>query len=388
MKKNTRLSLAALCYLYVALIFAPALYAQDKPPLEFVTESSTVSFVKDTPFNIALSALSEISGRLLKKVIVDPAQRTTPIGVNIKNAPWRSALELIAARNGATILETESYILITNEAAPANVQFQTSTAVQQASGLQPVSAALREIKISATFIETDRSTLREIGINWGVFSNKGNTIAFAEQNVVGPPGQGDIGIASITRTTSTSDINILIKAFESSNVGEILANPSITVIDGREGRVQIGQDFSIKQRDFAGNVTDEFVSTGIILIVTPVIFVDDTVQYIHLDVHVERSSVIPGAVSTIINKSDADTQLLLNDGEKAVIGGLSLTEETYVRKGLPLLKNIPKWFFGLGYVFGYDLHSEIKRELIILLKAEIVPTLEERRAALLREGGE
>jgi len=388
MKKKTRLTLAVLHYLYAALVFTPALYAQDKLPREVVTENSTVSFVKETPFNVALAALNEISVRLLDKVIVDPVQRTSAIGINIENAPWRSALELITARNGAVILETETYILINNETSLATIQVRSAVGTQEAAVLQPVTSALREIKISATFIETDRSTLREIGVNWGVFSSKGNTSALVEQNVIGPAVPGDIGIASITHITSSGDVNFLIKALESSNFGEILANPSITVMDGREGRVQIGQDFSIKQRDFAGNVTDEFVSTGIILIVTPVIFTDDTVQYIHLDVHVERSSVIPGAVSTIINKSDADTQLLLNDGEKAVIGGLNLTEETYVRKGLPVLKNIPKWFFGLGYLFGYDFRSEIKRELVIILKAEIVPTLEERRAALQREGGE
>lgn len=363
--------------------YAPA---QVAPPKEVVTENMIVSFVKETPFQTAMRSLSEISSRLLHKIIVDPAQRTTEIGINIDNLPWRTALELIAAENGATLVETDTYILLsgvtTDVADPVSIQ-ETG---QQTVGLKPISYGLREIKISATFFEADRSMLREIGINWGVFSEKGNTVLEAEQNVVGDKTPEDIGTFGFTHTARGTGVNMLIKALEGSNVGEVIANPSITVMDGRVGRVQIGQDFSIKQRDFAGNVTDEFVSSGIILNVTPVIYVEDSVQFIHLKVEVERSSVIPGTVSTIINKTEATTDLLLNDGEKAAIGGLFLTEETRIRKGIPYLKNIPKWFFGLGYIFGYDFYSKSEKELIIFLKADIVPTLEERRALMVSGG--
>ena len=59
MKKKTRTTLAVLFYLYSALLFTPVLYAQVTLPKEVVTEKSTVSFVKETPFNVALTALNE-----------------------------------------------------------------------------------------------------------------------------------------------------------------------------------------------------------------------------------------------------------------------------------------------------------------------------------------
>ncbi|MCP4727679.1 MAG: type II and III secretion system protein, partial [bacterium] len=205
-----------------------------------------------------------------------------------------------------------------------------------------------------------------------------NTVISGQQYAAGEPGEKDVGVFEITHFNNNTEINAMLKALESNDVGEVIANPNIVVADGRTGRVQIGQDFSIKQRDFAGNVTDKFVSTGIILLVTPNIIIDDSLRFVHLFVQTERSSAMPGAITTIINKTQANTEMLINDGEKVGIGGLFLTEENINRNGLPLLKNIPKWFFGLGYLFGYDSRSKVEKELIILLNAEIIPILEAR----------
>ena len=78
------------------------------------------------------------------------------------------------------------------------------------------------------------------------------------------------------------------------------------------------------------------------------------VPFIHMNVDVERSSVTPGAVSTIINKTKAKTNLLLLDGEETIIGGLYNNETTTVRTGVPFLKDLPWYVFGLRYLFGYD----------------------------------
>ncbi len=58
--------------------------------------------------------------------------------------------------------------------------------------------------------------------------------------------------------------------------------------------------------------------------------------------------------------------------------GMYSNAETIVRQGVPLLKDLPWWFFGLRYLFGYDSKNFVKRELIVVLKAEILPSLEDR----------
>ncbi len=371
------------CTLIALLSMIPlTVYSQDKPPLEAVTDRSTVSFSKETPLSIVLRALNELSVRLDRIVIIDPEQETSSIDVEIENETWKEALASIADFHEFDLIENENYIQLNRAAPPVQIQQSASELVQQGTGLKPVTKDLREITIEATFIEADRQMLKEFGINWNVLSSRGNTTVIAGQNVVGNPAPEDVGTFELTRSSGSTEFHTLIKALESNDAGKIIANPRITVTDGRTGRVQIGQDFSIKQRDFSGNVIDKFVSSGIILSVTPNIIVEDTLYFIHLGTQVERSSVSPGTISTIINKTQAQTELLLNDHEEVGIGGLYLTQDDVTRTGIPILKDIPKWFFGLGYIFGYNKISSVEKELVILLKAEIVPTLEERLVAM------
>jgi general secretion pathway protein D len=182
-------------------------------------------------------------------------------------------------------------------------------------------------------------------------------------------------------------MSFLAKMFSSYQLGEILSGPSVIVRSGEEGRIQVGQDFSIRERDFAGNLIDRFYSTGSIVKVTPQVITEQGVPFIHMNVEVERSSVDPQASTTIVNKSKAQTNLLLLDGEESIIGGLYNTESSTIRSGIPFLKDLPWYVFGLRYLFGYNLESSTKKELVILIKAELVPTLQERITQKAKEDG-
>ena len=67
-------------------------------------------------------------------------------------------------------------------------------------------------------------------------------------------------------------------------------------------------------------------------------------------------------------------------GEEKVIGGLFINEEINIRQGIPFLKDLPWWVFGLRYLTGYDKKQVTKKEVIILLQAELMPTIKERVA--------
>ena len=109
----------------------------------------------------------------------------------------------------------------------------------------------------------------------------------------------------------------------------------------------------------------------------------------YLSITAERSTAQPDAISTIINKTIATTSVILIDGEETVVGGLVSNEVKASRRGIPILKDLPWWVFGLRYLFGYEETTVDKKELIIVLKANIVPSLEERIATklnLIRSG--
>jgi type IV pilus assembly protein PilQ len=79
------------------------------------------------------------------------------------------------------------------------------------------------------------------------------------------------------------------------------------------------------------------------------------------------------------------TSIILLNGEETVVGGLYLNDAKTVRRGIPFLKDLPWWVFGLRYLFGYDKDEVAKKELIIILKANISPSIQERVATRLAE---
>ena len=103
-------------------------------------------------------------------------------------------------------------------------------------------------------------------------------------------------------------------------------------------------------------------------------------EFLHLNVKVEKSGSRPSASGPTIDRSLANTQLLLLDGEQTVIGGLYSTEESISRRGVPFLKDLPRWFFGLRYVFGRTQRSVTQKELVISLEANVVDPIRDRMA--------
>jgi general secretion pathway protein D len=156
-------------------------------------------------------------------------------------------------------------------------------------------------------------------------------------------------------------------------------------MDGEEGRIQVGEDFSIKQRDFAGNVTDQFFSTGTILTVTPQIIDYQDTTFIYLELDVERSSAQPDPVSTVISKEEASTHSLLIPGESTVIAGLYRTDRSEVRRGIPILKDLP------AVVFWPEISVRLSTQPMfhnqnssLLIQAELEDSIPERISRSLR----
>ena len=61
----------------------------------------------------------------------------------------------------------------------------------------------------------------------------------------------------------------LFRYFETQGLGRTLASPSVTVQSGEQGRIQSGSDIPIQIQDFQGNTITQFISTGVIIDVTP-----------------------------------------------------------------------------------------------------------------------
>ncbi len=337
---------------------------------EYTSPEELVSIAPSTSLDRALAAISEVSQKFIGKVIIDTENRTLPINVDIQARHWRDALEMICHKNTLWYTEYEKYIQITS-------LMQEGEGTAAGENKNRPTFASREIKISAVFFEVNLTKLDEVGINWTFMKNSSNLdldLSFDGADRVTNP----IFEAGVTPKVSFANMDFLARLFSSYDLGEVLSGPQVSVRSGEEGNIQVGQDFSIKERDFAGNLIDKFYHAGTIINVTPTVIVEQGVSFVHMEVAVERSSVQPSTVSTIVNKTAATTELLLLDGEEAIIGGLYSNEKSNIRQGVPFLKDLPPWFFGLRYLFGYEKEQVTKKELVILLRAELVPTLQER----------
>ncbi|MFP8488335.1 type II secretion system protein GspD [Gracilimonas sp. Q87] len=376
--------------------------AQIVDPLkEYTNPDEVVAFNKSTTYNEAIEIIDTFAQEYEDRFIVDNSGYSGAIGVNLPAMHWKDALEYIIRFQDLELIEFEEYYEIVT---PIDETITNTTQAtggnrtgQGGTGIILPTTETREIRINATFFEGNKRALQEIGIDWSTLtsdvpdnlndyvSGEGNesipTSDFNDQFVA----INSFNAQSVSQNAFNAVVNMgefgpgisvqaLFSAFEADNLGKVLATPSIKVVDGEEGNIQVGQDFSIKQRDIAGNVTDNFVSTGTILTVTPQIITQEDTSFVYLELEVERSTAQPDVVSTIINKQEATTSAILLNGESTYVAGLYRTEETTVRRGIPLLKDIPV----LKYLFGFNSKDFLENELIIIVQAELVEPVRTR----------
>lgn len=352
-------------------------YAQKRPAPLNTNPEQIVSFPSTANFEQVIQILSIIATKFENKVIIDPTGQKGPINIEISPCQWRKALEILVKAYNLEFVDKGSYLEIVKP-----VEAETKPAPSPVPQTGPSGKALitkdsREIEISAIFFQGDRRVLAEAGIDWSVLADKSNIDI---QTLAGTNVSDKIFSLSSRYRDQSGLLNIegLLRTFEAMNVGEIISRPTIKVMEGTKGSIQVGGSFSISQTDFAGNTVVQFFDYGTILEVTPQLINDQGVTFIHLTIRAERSSATPGAVSTTIDKQVASTDVLLVNGEQTAIAGLYAEEKSTVRKGIPGLKDLPWWVLGLRFLTGYNSVDRIKKELIIVLKAELMPTLENR----------
>ena len=168
-------------------------------------------------------------------------------------------------------------------------------------------------------------------------------------------------------------------ALQEVRLADLQAEPSIVTLDNRQASIQVGQEIPIRVLDAgvanaggatgaqAPRATVQLKQVGIILTVTPHITNN---RQILLLLHAENSDaqLASSDVGFIFGKQSGDTQLLVGDGETAVIGGLTVTQTTQSKSGIPLLVDLPI----IGRLFGETRTDDEKRDLLILVTPHII----------------
>jgi type IV pilus assembly protein PilQ len=312
---------------------------------------------------------------------------TAIIRLNYANASEISAaLQSSVSRRGQIQVDKRTNSLIVTDMAG---NLETVTRMSQA-----LDSTTPQIEITAKLVDVDSEALRGFGIEWNISPSVPEFWAQVDKDGDGAeddglPGGGPIhnadGSLQVAGQHDTpisnpanrvtfgifkdwASIEAQLQMLEQSRKANIISNPRVTTVDNREAKILVGQKIPLIVQDVAGNPVSQLQTIGIQLKVTPHLTQD---KKIIMDLHPEVSdlstqSTVQGGV--IINTSEADTRVMVDDGQTAVIGGLIRTNDSHVRRGIPLLKDIPL----LGVLFRSDNTIKQNRELIIFVTPRIV----------------
>jgi len=224
-----------------------------------------------------------------------------------------------------------------------------------------------QVEINARLVDLDSRATRELGVSWGLtnFQPDGTNVggSFQVNNQIQNP-SGDFKIGTIQ---NYGDLLLQLQALEKDNRANLISNPVVTTTDNREAKILVGQKIPLIVADEAGNAITQLTTIGIQLLVTPHI---NSPEEITLDIHNEVSDLSSEATvqgGVIINTSEADTRVMVNNGETAIIAGLIRNVESKLTNGVPVLKDIPL----LGALFRHESTTKSNRELVIFVTPRI-----------------
>ncbi len=388
--------------------------------------------IKDQPWDIALKAILEAQGLAASEepsgiITVDSyknileKQSSEPVTTQMVNINYVSAASLVPTVQGLLYKEcpvgasqaggpgsspTSGCIIRgsisadsgTNSLIITEVTSRLPDLLQYVKGLD---VRTPQVALKAKIISVSRTQIEQLGLSYDLGSNGTffNTLLPRIPEGQSTPGTFDsrvelggdalAGVSNATRKYKQgSALNLIfstaigkysltsfLDALRETSLSDIQAEPSIVTLDNREARIFVGQETPVRVID-AGSASQigtparanvQFRETGIILTVTPHITNN---RQIRMTMEAEQSdlNIVGGDLGFIINKRNAKTQLLVNNGETAVIGGLTQTQVTKNKSGIPLLSELPL----IGRLFSQTESREEKKDLLILMTPHII----------------
>jgi type IV pilus assembly protein PilQ len=304
----------------------------------------------------------KLSAERARKQVEDLAQLELGLA-NLKYAnaeEVKNALEKMLTERGNIDVDVRTNSLLVND-----IRERVALITEMAYKLDTQTP---QVEINARLVDIDARATRELGINWGLsnFAPAGTNLNGSADivNQVQNPA-ADVRIGTVQDWGS---VMMKLEALENDQRAHLISNPVITTTDNREARILVGQKIPLIVADEAGNAITQLTTIGILLQVTPHINAEDRIT---LDVHNEVSDLSSQATvqgGVIINTSESDTRVLVENGETAIIAGLIRKIDSKLNSGIPVLMDIPL----LGGLFRHTSDTKVSRELVIFVTPTIV----------------
>ncbi len=267
--------------------------------------------------------------------------------------------------------------------------------------IDKLDARRAQVFVEALIVEIAASKAAEFGIQWQAIpsgAGGGNALqGFGSQNFNTTPGSNigqiardplttigqGLSLGLIRGTITIAGVEILniaalVRALETDSSANILSTPTLLTLDNEEAKIQVGQNIPIVTGSFStlsgagGAVVNPFQTferrdIGVTLKVRPQIAEGGTVK---MALYQEVSSIFNATNPTgiILNKRSLESQVLVDDGQIIVLGGLISDDVQTGKQAVPVLGDIPV----LGTLFRYDTRRREKVNLMIFLRPVVL----------------
>ena len=245
---------------------------------------------------------------------------------------------------------------------------------------------VRQVIIESRMVTVKDNINEELGIRWGVTDtgsdsstsgsltgaeNAGNGIipSLSDRLNVNLPVASPAGSIAfqVARLADGTILDLELSAMEKENKGEIIASPRITTANQKEAYIEQGVEIPYQEAASSGATSTQFKKAVLSLTVTPHITPDDRII---LDLVVTQDTVsdVSNGTAPAIDTQRIGTQVLVNNGETIVLGGIYQQQIISSVSKVPVLGDIPYF----GWMFRNSSNFNEKKELLIFVTPRIV----------------
>ncbi|MDT8379533.1 MAG: type IV pilus secretin PilQ [Desulfotignum sp.] len=237
-----------------------------------------------------------------------------------------------------------------------------------------------QIMIEAKIVEVTKEFSRNIGVNWNLTNDPAISSGFVNDlnvSVNNPFNDGvSSGDFSFFRLFGSSRLALNAKLAASEVQGDvrIVSSPRILTLDNKKAKIKQGMEYAYLERDDAGGSAVKFKDIDLLLEVTPHVTPDERISMRVFLTKNDIAGFTPTGVPNLTT-NETETELLVNNNDTVVIGGIVKTTVNKEKNGLPFLTGIP--FLG-NMLLGTETKEDTRNELLIFLTPAIVQ-LEQKR---------
>lgn len=246
---------------------------------------------------------------------------------------------------------------------------------------------VRQVMVEARIVRASTNFSKAMGVKWGVAKDGSQAISSSMDNLYNTSKYGkaneadtidsnvnlDLGTSlgtsniafGLINTTDTL-LGLELSALQSDGLGEVLSTPKVMTGDKQEATIRSGVKLPYKTTSEDSGTTTTFQDAVLELTVTPSITPDGTVQ-MKLSINKDTQGQLTDS-GYAIDTNQLTTNVLVNNGETVVLGGLYEDTKTNSVEKVPVLGDIP----GIGKLFRSKSKAESKQELLIFITPKII----------------